>query len=573
MGLKLASTLALTALFALMYALIFVIGVWFLPAGLIGLLIMIGLTLGIVLLQYGISPYIIQWIYRIEWVSYEEYQGRYPHLADIVDRVVQINGIKPPRLGIIHDKNPNAFTFGHTKNNARVVLTEGILEYLNKDEQSAVLAHELGHVIHSDFILMTVVFAIPLVFLTIGRWAYYTARFSGARSRRDEEGNYIALLLFVVAVLSYIAYYIGFLISLIISRIREYYADEHAAEVLENPNPLATGLVKIAYGLVAQTGGSLKERKTAKTRALRGMGIFDPSKAKGLALTSMNSSGGYSMDVIQAAAAWDLFNPWAKYYQAFSTHPLPAKRIQRLNKQCEIFGKTPEIDLSKAKEIKEKQAGKSMLDEFLVDVTMKNLPLIVLILMAIFSVLWLFGTFNFLGLTFLSDAISIKWFTLLWFGAFYLIGFAFIIKTGFTYKKGYEPKTIVDLVTNVKVSPVRCVPAIIEGKIVGQGIPGYYFSEDLYFQDQTGLMYIDYRFGFRIADLIFALSKAKRLVGQSVRIKGWYRRGPSPYFQVNTIETVNGKRYKNYARHFTYIWAVLAFLVGALLFYVGFFVL
>ncbi|MFX1239342.1 MAG: zinc metalloprotease HtpX [Promethearchaeota archaeon] len=572
MGLKLASTLAMTALFALMYALVFVIGVWFLPSGVVGLLIMVAFTLGIVLLQYAISPYIIQWIYRIEWVSYEEYQMRYPHLASIVDRVVQINNIKPPRLGIIHDRNPNAFTFGHTKNNARVVLTDGILEYLSKDEQSAVLAHELGHVIHSDFILMTVVFAIPLVFLTIGRWAYYTARFSGVRSR-DDEGSAAYLLLFAVAVLSYIAYYVGFLVSLIISRIREYYADEHAAEVLENPNHLATGLVKIAYGLVAETGVSVKERRTAKTNALRGMGIFDPSKAKGLALTSMNSFGAYSPEVIQAAAAWDLFNPWAKYYQAFSTHPLPAKRIQRLNEQCETFGKTPEIDLSKAREIKEKQAGKSMLDEFLLDVTIKNLAFIILITMGIISILWLFGSFDFMGLTFVFNAISPKWLAILWFGTFYLMGFAFILRTGFQYKKGYEPKTIVDLVTYVKASPIRCVPAIIEGKIVGQGIPGYYFSEDLYFQDDTGLIYIDYRFGLRIADLIFALSKAKRLVGERVRIKGWYRRGPSPYFQVHTIETESGRRFKNYARHFSYVWAVLVFLIGAVLFYFGFFVL
>ena len=54
MGLKLASTLAVMFLFALMYAVVFVIGVWFLPSGLLGLLLMIAFTVAIVLLQYGI---------------------------------------------------------------------------------------------------------------------------------------------------------------------------------------------------------------------------------------------------------------------------------------------------------------------------------------------------------------------------------------------------------------------------------------------------------------------------------------------------------------------------------------
>ena len=572
MGLKLASTVALTALFGLMYALVFVIGVWFLPGSWVGLVIMIALTLLIVLFQYGISPVIITWIYKIEWMPFDVYQSKYPGLADVVKEVVQVRGIKMPRLGIIHDYNPNAFTYGWSKNKARVVLTDGILHYLNEEEQNAVMAHEMGHVVHSDFILMTVVFAIPLVLLTIARWAYYTARFSSWRSK-DDEGSYLAIALFAVAVLSYIAYYIGYLISMIISRTREYYADSHAAEVMENPNALSTGLVKIAYGLLVDHGSDLKDRNRSRVRGLRGMGIFDPSNARGIVASSMTTSGKYSKNAIQAAAAWDLFNPWAKYYQIFSTHPLPAKRIMRLNEQCKAYGLKPEIDFSGARKIKEEQAGKSMLDEFLLDVTIKNLGLLIFIAMGVVSILWLFGSIGFIGLTVLPTIISFRWLVLLWFVTFYLMGFAVILKTGFMYKKGHEPQTVLDLVTNVKVSPIRCVPAFIEGEIVGRGAPGYYFSDDLYFQDETGLMYIDYRWGLGIADLIFALSKAKRLVGQRVRIKGWYRRGPSPFFQVSVIEAEDGKRYKNYARSFTYIWAALAFIIGAGLFYVALFVI
>ena len=560
--------MAITALFALLYAVVFVIGVWFLPSNLFGLIFMVVFTLLIILAQYGISPYIIQWIYKIDWIPYEEFAARFPHMTDSLNKVVAYNGIKMPRLGIVHDLNPNAFTFGHTKNNARVVITDGILEYLNEKEQNAVFSHELGHVVHSDFIIMTIVFAIPLVLLTIARWAWYTSLFSGRRRSSDDDANVLYLLLIAVAVLSYISYYLGYLISLMVSRVREYYADQHAAEVLEDPNALSTGLVKIAYGLLVDRDIKVdaKDRNKSKVRALRGLGIFDPSTAKGLGIISVTTKGVLSMDAIQAAAAWDLYNPWAKYFQALSTHPLPARRIQRLNEQCEFYGKKPEIDFSHAKEIAEQQAGKTLWDQFLWDIFIKALPTLIFVALLGVTIAWLFSLAELITIPFLDAKIIL----LMWAIGFYLIGFGSIIKIKYMYKSGFEPKRVVDLVTNVKASPIRSVPAIMEGKIVGRGVPGYYFSEDMFFQDDTGLMYVDYRFGIGIVDLIFSLRTVRRIVGQRVRIKGWYRRGPSPYIQVDTIETEQGRRHRNYAKHLRYFWVVLAFIIGLVCLYYWF---
>ncbi|MFX1378569.1 MAG: zinc metalloprotease HtpX [Promethearchaeota archaeon] len=553
----------------MLYAVVFVIGVWFLPASIWGLLIMIAITIGMVLFQYGISPLIVGWLYRIDWIPYEEFALKYPHLAESLEKVVAYNGIKMPRLGFIHDLNPNAFTFGWSKNSARVVLTDGILHYLNKKEQNAVFSHELGHVVHSDFILMTVVFAIPLLLLTVARWAYYASLFSRSSRSDSDEASYLRLALIAIAVLSFISYYLSYLISLIVSRVREYYADEHSAEVLQNPNALATGLVKIAYGLLVDA--NIEERKKSRVRALRGLGIFDPGTAKGLGIISVTTTQTLSMEAIQKAAAWDLYNPWAKYYQMFSTHPLPAKRIMRLNMLCEIYGIKPEIDFSDAKRLKEEQAGKTLWDQFLWDIFMKALPTLVFFALLGITIVWLIDLAFNVGvydIAFLTPVYENMW--LVWAIGFYLIGFMSIIKTGYMYKGGFEDKTVLDLVTNVKVSPIRTVPSFLEGKIVGRGIPGYIFSEDMYFQDNTGLMYVDYRFGIGIADLIFSLRTVKRLIGQKVRIKGWYRRGPNPYIQVDTIWSEYGRRYRNYSKAFRYVWAVVAFLIGIVCIYFWF---
>ncbi|MFX0070610.1 MAG: zinc metalloprotease HtpX [Candidatus Hermodarchaeota archaeon] len=558
-GLRLSSTLAILALFALVYAIVFTIGIWFGWS----LWLMVGITIGIVFLQYIFSPLFISWIYPIEWIPYEQFKSQFPHLAEAVDKVVAIRGIKTPRLGIIRDGNPNAFTYGWTKNSARIVITTGILEYLNKEEQKAVVSHELGHVVHNDFILMTIVFAIPLVLLTIARWAYYASWWSRGGSN-DKEAAVMKLVLIVIAVFSYITYFIGYLISLIVSRIREYYADEHAGELTENPNALSTALVKIAYGLLIDA--QYEEREKSTVRALRGLGIFDPRTAVSFAATTMEGSGKYSKNSIQAAAGWDIFNPWAKYYQSLSTHPLPAKRIMRLNEQCETLGIIPEIDLSNARKIKEEQVGKSMLDEFLVDLTIKLLPGIIFIALIALTVVWIFGSVGLIDI--LVNTFSLSNLLLLWALGFYLIGFGFLVRTRFIYKSGFEPKSILELITNIKVSPIRTIPAVIEGRLVGRGIPGFFLSEDLYLQDSTGLMYVDYRFGLGIVDFFFAIRRVKSLIGQRVRIKGWYRRGPGPYLQVDTIETESGRRFRNYAKHMTYIWAIIAFIIGLVLFYI-----
>jgi len=44
------------------------------------------------------------------------------------------------KLGIIDDGTPNAFTFGHTRHDARVWVSRGLLERLDDDELDASLA-------------------------------------------------------------------------------------------------------------------------------------------------------------------------------------------------------------------------------------------------------------------------------------------------------------------------------------------------------------------------------------------------------------------------------------------------
>ena len=120
---------------------------------------------------------------------------------------------------------------------------------------------------------MTMAAAIPLLLYVI-----YIATRSGGR-RKGKGGDYA----FLIGIISYIAYIASHYIVLLLSRVREYYADQFAGEQTHNPDALASALVKIAYGLARAPKGEDKKDDTRMV-AGRALGIFDPKVAQTLAL-------------------------------------------------------------------------------------------------------------------------------------------------------------------------------------------------------------------------------------------------------------------------------------------------
>ncbi|MCQ2361939.1 MAG: M48 family metalloprotease [Acidaminococcaceae bacterium] len=65
----------------------------------------------------------------------------YNHLPPICEKL----GIDEPEFYLQMDPSPNAFTFGDTK--VFITVTSGLIEYMEKDEIDAILAHECGHIL------------------------------------------------------------------------------------------------------------------------------------------------------------------------------------------------------------------------------------------------------------------------------------------------------------------------------------------------------------------------------------------------------------------------------------------
>lgn len=106
--------------------------------------LVVPLNLVILLVSPIINDFVYRWLSNLEWISLVDLRERTPAGAAVVDDVTAEYGYSPPKLGLIPDSNPTAFAYGSGRFNGRIVVTEGIFEYLDDEEAASVLAYELG---------------------------------------------------------------------------------------------------------------------------------------------------------------------------------------------------------------------------------------------------------------------------------------------------------------------------------------------------------------------------------------------------------------------------------------------
>lgn len=527
----------------LLFGLLFAVGTTVLYYYNMPLIWGIGFAIFITGLQYALGPWLIEMILKIRWISPQEIS---PEFAEFYTDTCGKRGLKTPRFGIIEDGNPNAFTYGHTKWNARVVVTRGLVEMLDPEELNAVVAHELGHVRHNDFIVMTVASVVPMILYMI-----YTM----TRHRKRDAGPVV-----VVAISSYAAYIISQYIVLLLSRVREYFADEEAAYTAPNANSISTALIKIAYGLARisreDKSGDKEADKRAKQSADQGklvgtLGISNLAAAQAVTLGGTTTSGEFSPELMIRAMQWDLRNPWAIFFELQSTHPLVARRVRAASEIASRRNQTPLFAHNPVQ-------TDSYWDAFAKDILFALLP-------------W-FGVAA--GLAFSWGDVSSNvphGISSLFFGApnfkfaLFLGGLGWMGRLAYSYKREFTKANIADLIGEVEVSHINCIPVELEGKVIGRGIPGLFWSKDLVMQDSTGFITLIYRQPLSILETLFGLIKAEKLVDQQVTVRGWYRRGPIPYLELKEAIFESGDRARCHYQSFLWAMAIIATLVGGFL--------
>ncbi|MEM2281482.1 MAG: zinc metalloprotease HtpX [Candidatus Bathyarchaeia archaeon] len=269
------------------------------------------------LLQWLISPYVIDALYRTREIP----ESENPRLHAMVENLSRKSGIKKPRLMLAHIPIPNAFAYGSPIAGSRVAVTEGLLKTLNEGEVEAVIGHELGHLKHHDVQVMMIVSLLPALFYYVGYSIMISSMYG--RGRREEGGGMALLGMGLVAFSMFLTYVcVSFL-----SRVREYYADRHSATIVEN----GAQKLSLALAKIVQAAKNLKRaRKDVQhLNAFKALFIADPDSAEAEAAMLSTTTTSSDQKLVEEIMAQEL--TWIdRINEIFSTHPHIVKRIKAL---------------------------------------------------------------------------------------------------------------------------------------------------------------------------------------------------------------------------------------------------
>jgi heat shock protein HtpX len=168
---------------------------------------------------------------------------QFQQLYNIVQALSIGDGLPMPKVYVINDPSPNAFATGRDPNHAAVTVTTGLLQMMNREELEGVLAHEMSHIKNFDVRLLLVVTTM------IGMAALIASAFWNGVGRMRfggrNSGQAMIVVLAIGLIFTLVAFLVGPLMQLALSRQRESLADVSGVELTRNPTGLISALQKI----------------------------------------------------------------------------------------------------------------------------------------------------------------------------------------------------------------------------------------------------------------------------------------------------------------------------------------
>ena len=173
--------------------------------------------------------------------AHEADPHQFQQLYNIVQTLAIGDGLPVPKVYIIEDPSPNAFATGRDPQHAAVTVTTGLLQMMNREELEGVLAHEMSHIKNFDVRLLLVVTTM------IGLAAIISSVvWNGALRFRSRDDRALLVVFAVGIIFTLIAFIVGPIMQLALSRQRESLADVSGVDLTRNPVGLINALKKIA---------------------------------------------------------------------------------------------------------------------------------------------------------------------------------------------------------------------------------------------------------------------------------------------------------------------------------------
>ena len=164
---------------------------------------------------------------------------------NVCEEMAIASGMTVPALYILErEQSINAFVAGYHPQDSVLIVTQGALNHLNRDELQAVMGHEFSHILNGDMRLNTYMLSLLAGMLAVGQVGAFLMRSPTTHGRLKKYTIFwpFGLGMYLVG---YMGLLIGRLIKAAISRERENLADAASIQFTRNPDALAGALYKI----------------------------------------------------------------------------------------------------------------------------------------------------------------------------------------------------------------------------------------------------------------------------------------------------------------------------------------
>jgi heat shock protein HtpX len=194
-------------------------------------------------------------------------------LLRAVENMSLASGLPMPKVYVMNSPQINAFATGRDPKHSVICVTEGAITKLNKQELEGVIAHEMSHIANYDIRFMTFA-AIAIGMISIIAEVFLRSLWLGGNNNENKDGRIQIFLIIAGVILSILAPILSNLVSLAISRRREYAADATGVKLSRYPPGLSSALKKIKAEHLSA------EDKHRFPKAVAPLFISDPYKKK-----------------------------------------------------------------------------------------------------------------------------------------------------------------------------------------------------------------------------------------------------------------------------------------------------
>ena len=180
------------------------------------------------------------------WISRGTGDPEERRLLNVVEEMALASGVAVPQVFVMDREDAiNAFAAGYSPHEAAIVVTQGAIKRLGRDQIQGVIAHEFSHILNGDMRLNIQLLGVIAGIVLIGSAGGFLMRLGGGGygRRGDVRVVLVGALLWLIGSVGVLA---GRLIKAAVSREREFLADASAVQFTRNPDGIGGALYKIA---------------------------------------------------------------------------------------------------------------------------------------------------------------------------------------------------------------------------------------------------------------------------------------------------------------------------------------